>query len=414
MDGQNTIATRNRWPNMSRCWPSALFLLALCSSSCSPSNEREQRIRAEDDFGATAGKVLPAGPAHLGDIVVSSVPMLGRSTGDTIFRVVMTFDRPARFVTTQGVDRKQQTAWVKIRIPSCNATAKVPAHMQVGTGGIKAIFSRSQPPDATEVLVLLEPGTRHRASLLAEPFRLELSFFGQAAPSKIHSHSNFTVMIDPGHGGSDTGAKGPKGERESRLALDIAQRLRASLQQRQPKLLVLMTRETDEPMALEKRAEVANRFDADVFVSIHLNAMDNAKEGGAATFVLDTSDDRHSLRLAARENGVSESQVSGLQAVVASLQRHHQMPRSELLARSIQTQLLAHGRKHVPHLQDRGMRRALFFVLAAVHMPAVLVEASFLTNPQEASMLRTRRYRAALAEGLADGIINYLRLPQSG
>lgn len=396
------------------CWRQALLLAVLCSVSCSRAHERDAQAGADDDPGAASVEVSPAGKTHLADIVVSSLPMLGRSSGGTVFRVVMTFDRPTRFVTTHGINHKQQTAWLRVRIPACNATAKVPTHMQVGAGGIQTILSRSQPPDATEVAVLLEPGTRHRASLLTDPFRLELSFFRETKLADAHSYGNFTVVIDPGHGGSDTGAKGPKGERESRLALDIAQRLRASLKRRHPKLFVLMTRETDEPLALEKRAELANRFDADLFVSIHLNAMDDSKEGGVATFVLDTSDDRNHLRLAARENGVSESQVSGLQAMVASLQRHQQLPRSELVARSIQKQLLTHGRKHIPRLQDRGMRRALFFVLAAVHMPAVLVEASFLTNPQEASMLRTRRYRAALAEGMADGIINYLRLPQSG
>ncbi|QQR92005.1 MAG: N-acetylmuramoyl-L-alanine amidase [Myxococcales bacterium] len=141
---------------------------------------------------------------------------------------------------------------------------------------------------------------------------------------------------------------------------------------------------------------------------MHLNALPNPEEGGIATFVLDTSDDKHALRLAARENGVDESKVSGLQTVLASLQRQGQMPKSERLAALIHRGLLASARQHYPTVEDRGIRRALFFVLAGVHVPSVLVEASFMTNPTEAQLLKTRRYRQLLAEGVAEGMLSYL------
>ncbi len=351
--------------------------------------------------------------AQLEELVVSSLPLLGQAKGQTVFHATLAFNRATPFQTAEAHDARSGGRWFWLRLPGCMALANVPAIMNVGAGGILSIRTRSQR-DATEVGFALQPDVEPHLSLLAEPFRLQISFYPPKHVQKLHQGSDFTVILDPGHGGSDTGAHGPGADREARLALDIATRTRAALMQRHKGLLVLMTRERDESVALEKRAEMANRFDADLFVSIHLNAMDDPKEGGAATFVLDTTNDRHSVRLAARENGVTEAQVSGLQTVLASLQRTRQMPRSELLARSIQTHMLKQGRTQYPQLKDRGMRRALFFVLASVHMPAVLVEASFMTHPDEARMLNTRRYRAALAQGIADGIFNYLMLPQSG
>ncbi|MCB9709165.1 MAG: N-acetylmuramoyl-L-alanine amidase [Myxococcales bacterium] len=352
------------------------------------------------------------GPAHLTSIVVSSMPLLGQAHDQEVFHATMHFDRPVRF-TTHKRQRPRSGEVLSIYLPGCAPVSLLPATIPVGVGGIRAIHARLSGAALTEVALVMAPGTRPRISFLQKPFAIQVTFFPKTTPL-LQSQRKFTLVLDPGHGGQDTGAKSRDGERESHLVMDIALRTKALLERRQHGLLVLLSRETDETVTLEDRALFANRLDADAFVSLHLNALEDPKEGGAATFVLDTSDDRHTRRLAARENGISESEVSDLQTVFASLERSQQMARSELLARTIQGHLMTRGRRHMPQLRDRGMRRGPFFVLAAVHMPAVLVEASFLTQPEEGRMLGTRRYRNALAEGIAEGILNYLALPQSG
>jgi N-acetylmuramoyl-L-alanine amidase len=118
------------------------------------------------------------------------------------------------------------------------------------------------------------------------------------------------------------------------------------------------------------------------------------------------------LRLAARENNTSEQEVSQLQVILASLYRKEQISRSERLAKLIHRYALRAGRRMLPELPDRGVKRALFFVLVGARMPAVLVEASFITNQVEAKALESDRYRGLLAEGIADGIVRYLRAEQ--
>jgi N-acetylmuramoyl-L-alanine amidase len=184
----------------------------------------------------------------------------------------------------------------------------------------------------------------------------------------------------------------------------------AALKRRLPGASVVLTRERDEDVSLEERAALANGYQADLFVSIHFNASHSPEDkGGVSTFILDTSDDVQALRLAARENATSEKEVSDLQVILASLYRKEQVRASERLARSIHRSTLASASRMLPELPDRGVKSALFFVLVGARMPAVLLEASFITNRVEEQALRTERYRGLLAEGITDGIVKYLQ-----
>jgi N-acetylmuramoyl-L-alanine amidase len=161
-------------------------------------------------------------------------------------------------------------------------------------------------------------------------------------------------------------------------------------------------------VSLEQRAAMANAVDADAFVSIHHNAADEpVAHGGITTFVLDTTNDRQALRLAARENGTSASEVGDLSRILAGLRRDEQLASSRGLAERIHRGALVGGRTVLPTLYDRGVRSAMFYVLVGATMPAVLVEASFMTRADEARALRSEVYRQALAEGIADGIARW-------
>ena len=216
------------------------------------------------------------------------------------------------------------------------------------------------------------------------------------------------VVLDPGHGGVETGAQFD-GLDEAKVVLDLAQRVRRILARRAPTVRVELTRTEDTELALEARAARANELDADAFVSLHLNAADEpVRRGGITTFVLDTTDDRQALRLAARENGTHAGEVSQLQRLLAGLHREDQLAGSRALAESVHGATLIAGRHHLPALPDRGVRSALFYVLVGARMPAILLEASFLTKPVEAEALKTDGYRQTLAQGIAAGILRYL------
>lgn len=226
--------------------------------------------------------------------------------------------------------------------------------------------------------------------------------------SAIHglgSEIDSVVVLDPGHGGYDEGATA-FGLTESALALDIALRARDALEAREPSIRVLLTRSDDTFVSLEQRSTLANAVRADAFVSIHLNSADEAvRNGGITSFVLDTTGDRQAMALAARENGSSAESVGVLATLIAQLERRDQSASSRRLAQDIQWHTLREGQAVYPGLYDRGCREATFAVLVGAMMPAVLVEVSFLTFEADARALRERSYRAALARGLADGII---------
>lgn len=217
------------------------------------------------------------------------------------------------------------------------------------------------------------------------------------------------MVLDPGHGGEDRGSPGLYGLWEGEVALDLARRVKAALARFLPSLRVRLTRDADVHIPLEERAGMANALGADLFVSLHLNAASTVVErGGVTTFVLDVENDRNVLRLAAHENGTRTTEVSAMQFLVGSLARKQQEKHSLELAEFVQRNTVASARRYLPKLSDRGVRSAMFYVLVGAQMPAILLEGSFLTQPDEARLLTESAYRSALAEGIARGIVNYL------
>lgn len=257
-----------------------------------------------------------------------------------------------------------------------------------------------------------EPATRRTPFVPGEPLApssdpLAPSDVKSVAPAQLERAP--LVVLDPGHGGADRGSPGLYGLREGTLALDLAHRVRARLSQFLPSVRTRLTREGDVGLALEERAAMANALGADLFVSLHLNAANGVVEhGGVTTFVLDVENDRNVLRLAARENGTSTTEVSPMQFLVGSLARAEQHAESLRLAQHVQRSALLAARRYLPTLADRGVRSAMFYVLVGAQMPAILVEGSFLTQPDEALLLTEAAYRDAIAEGIARGIVHYL------
>ncbi len=214
------------------------------------------------------------------------------------------------------------------------------------------------------------------------------------------------VVIDAGHGGHDSGAIGPTGVQEKDVTLAIAQQLAKKLEA--AGLEVLLSRDDDTFVRLEDRAAFANQHKGDLFVSIHCNAAPTRSLRGIETYTLNTSADRYSIRLAARENASSEKGVSDLQFILADLATKANTEESSRLAQRVQKSLVRDLSATHKGVRDLGTKEALFFVLLGARMPAILVETSFLSHPEEEKLLGSEAYQGEVAASIADAVTGFL------
>jgi N-acetylmuramoyl-L-alanine amidase len=214
------------------------------------------------------------------------------------------------------------------------------------------------------------------------------------------------VIIDPGHGGHDTGAIGKEGTREKDVALSISKKLAEELKGKG--LEVVLTRDDDRFIRLEDRAKFANAEHGDLFISVHCNAAAKRKLRGIETYTLNTSADRYSIRLAARENQSSEKGINDLQFILADLATKANTEESSRLANQVQRNLVTGLSRKYAGIKDLGHKEALFYVLLGVKMPAILVETSFLSNPEEEERLASGAYQADVAKAIAQGVEAFL------
>ncbi|RJO69598.1 MAG: hypothetical protein C4523_06180 [Myxococcales bacterium] len=235
-------------------------------------------------------------------------------------------------------------------------------------------------------------------------------------PTPIDDFAVRTVVIDPGHGGEDSGAIGKGKTREKDVVLAVAKKLKLILEKEQG-LHVILTRSSDKTMGLFDRTKVANDAQADLFLSIHANANRRSKFSGAETWYLNNASDNYSARLAKRENEVFGKEVSDLDFILTDLSMNANVDDSILLAKLVQKAMLKKLRGSYSGVDDRGVRRALFHVLLYARMPAILVETSFISNPTEEKRLKDPKYQETLARGIAEGVRLYAekqrRLAQS-
>ncbi|MDC0707670.1 N-acetylmuramoyl-L-alanine amidase [Stigmatella sp. ncwal1] len=214
------------------------------------------------------------------------------------------------------------------------------------------------------------------------------------------------VVIDPGHGGHDTGAIGHDRTREKDITLAISLKLAAELRERG--LEVLLTREEDRYVRLEDRAAFANEARGDLFISIHCNSATNRKLRGVETYTLNLSSDRYSIRLAARENATTEKGISDLQFILADLATKANTGESTRLASQVQKSLVGQLSKDFKGTRDLGTKEALFYVLLGAKMPAILVETAFLSHAEDEKRLASPEYQDTVAQSIAQGVEDFL------
>jgi N-acetylmuramoyl-L-alanine amidase len=213
------------------------------------------------------------------------------------------------------------------------------------------------------------------------------------------------VAIDAGHGGKDGGAAG-NGLKEKDITLKAARMLRTKIQNRLG-LEVVMTRDSDVFVTLDRRAKTTNDKKADVFISIHVNANDLAKVEGFESYVLNFSNDPTAMAVAARENASAGKTMSEMEGLIQKIARNTRIAESRVLAKSIHSGAIASLRQKYK-IRDLGVKEAAFVVLANVDVPAVLVEMGFITNKVDAARLSEDAYLEMVTDGLCDGLKSYL------
>jgi N-acetylmuramoyl-L-alanine amidase len=213
------------------------------------------------------------------------------------------------------------------------------------------------------------------------------------------------VVIDPGHGGHDPGAQA-NGVTEAELVLDVALRLEKLLQQ-VPGLEVVLTRRTNEFIPLEERTAIANRENADLFLSIHANAHRQSSVRGIETYFLNFASNPEAEAVAARENSTSLQTMGTLPAIVKAIALNNKLAESRELATLLQNQLIKRMRTQSAATKDHGVKQAPFVVLIGAQMPSVLTEIAFVTNRPEAGLLKQTVYRQQIAQALKDGVVRY-------
>lgn len=216
------------------------------------------------------------------------------------------------------------------------------------------------------------------------------------------------IVIDPGHGGYDSGTLGPGGIEEKDVVLDVALRLGKLLEQELGEQ-VIYTRSTDVFIPLEERTAIANRAHADLFISIHANSSSDKSVRGVECYYLNFTTDPDALKVAARENAVSNEQINQLSNLIKKIALSDKVEESREFALDVQKSLYDGLRNGNPGLKNRGVKRAPFVVLIGARMPSILAEISFLTNSSDASEMRRPAYRERIAESLFEGIAEYIR-----
>jgi N-acetylmuramoyl-L-alanine amidase len=321
-----------------------------------------------------------------------------------------------------------QAEGVTIEIP--NATLSQSAKAKLTAGRIAKPFVITQSSERS-VEVSLPTGSfqSYKLLTLANPHRLVIDVVPSSEsltappvestpglglplptppqPAQPRAKSFKTIVIDPGHGGKDPGARGQRGTEEKDITLKVALKLR-NLLSKQPGVRVLMTRERDEFVELEDRAKFANGQEADLFVSIHVNSHPQRSVKGIEIYHFGEAKDQRALEVAARENGTPLNSTGvGWEYLVADLLTAKKIEASLELAWTAKEAMVTNLNGHYD-LVDHGVKTAPFYVLRFTSMPSILAEVAYISNSDEEDLLRTTRFTTRVAEALMEGVNTFL------
>ena len=341
-------------------------------------------------------------------------------------RVMMDLTQEARFETRRlkGDATKGLPPRIYIDIIGARLAMDSKEAIPVQDGLLRQVRVGQFSPDVVRVVLDMTSLRNHNTFLLPDPYRLVIDIQRQETPDRsaaIEINKTPTppvkgpkpaalgirkIVLDPGHGGKDPGAVGVGGIAEKDIVLSVARKLAKKLA-KEMGIEVVLTRKNDSFVRLEDRTAIANSEDADLFLSLHMNASTSGDAKGLETYYLDNTSDEASLRLAARENGTSRKNVSDLQFILSDMTQNMKLEDSISLAHRLHGSLVDSMSKKLGAVKDLGVKKALFYVLVGARMPSVLVEMFFITNKIEGRAMSRESYQNAIVEALYDGIQKY-------
>jgi N-acetylmuramoyl-L-alanine amidase len=365
----NSISRAEESPNMTTAAKPARRNTVVISNGV-----KKTIVDADDD--ESAPKTLPASDLAAKDVAIKDA---NAATNNNKRAIVAKLDRPE--IDTGKLD----SAVVNDESPKLATTPSAAADVKTTTSKRKR-KTQTADPDIRE----------------AQP-----TANGERSLTRVLGLKIGKIVIDPGHGGHDTGTIGPNGLEEKDLVLDVSRRLGKLLQTRLG-AEVIYTRKDDTFIPLETRTAIANEEGADLFVSVHANSSHDPDARGVETYYLNFTSSPDALEVAARENAVSEKSIHELQDLVKKIALKEKIDESQEFASDVQNSLHSGLAAKNPGERDRGVKKAPFIVLIGANMPSILAEISFVSNPGDERRLETADYRQKIAESLYRGIAKYV------
>jgi N-acetylmuramoyl-L-alanine amidase len=304
---------------------------------------------------------------------------------------------PATPVPAAVKNEPEETVTVSAEKRAPDSTSSASAQPAAKPAASRAVAASKPKTEAPKTAVVLKPPT--------EP---KLNRDGQRSLTRELGLKISRIVIDPGHGGHDTGTIGPHGLMEKDLCLDIALRLGRMIEEKLPNAQVVYTRKDDTFIPLEDRTSMANNAKADLFISIHANSSHDHAARGVETYYLNFATSQESMEVATRENALSQSSIHDLQDLVKKIARNEKIEESKELANDVQDSLAHRMQVVTQNQRNRGVKKAPFVVLIGANMPSILSEVSFISNPADEKLLKRGDQRQRVAEGLYHGITSYL------
>ncbi len=367
-----------------------------------------QRVLEAIDEGLAGEGALAAalaGALDAGAVTAVAPPRIVRIDawpGRDATRVVVVLDRPASY----RVGDEAQAGGAPRVVLDLDGVDVGPAPRDTPLSGVVEHVRAEATTTGSRVALDLDGQAYRRVFYMHEPHRLVVDVARNPPGLQgRRARSVARVVLDPGHGGRDTGAVGPGGTREKDVTLDVAHRVAPILAAQG--LQVVLTRDDDRFVALEERTARANAFGADLFVSIHCNASESRGRRGVETYVLDTTRDEIAARVAARENATTQAASSELASILGDMRMADVAARSTRFAQLLQRAATSAEGARYGDAVDGGVHTAGFYVLVGARMPSVLFETSYVSNPTEEQRLASPEYRQLLADAIANAVKAY-------
>ena len=343
-------------------------------------------------------------------------------------RIIIYCDRSLSFRHKLNTDLLYSTKVLTIDCQPAVVLRDVNNHISIHDGLVKDVKVTQRTAQNVQVDLDLDNYQTYKVFSLKKPFRIYIDV-RKSEPNNVQVHKNNSkkkptyhpsiakqlalniqrIVIDPGHGGKDSGAIGYiKSIYEKDVVLAVAKKLARKIKQ-EIHCDVLMTRTTDTFLSLEDRTAIANQQKADLFVSIHTNAHPDSQYYGIETYYLNLATDDDAIRVAALENAISGKKMSDLDTILHSLMQNAKINESSRLSGFVQTSICTHMKKEYSQIKNNGVKQAPFYVLMGAEMPSILIEIGFISNKRDCERLINSSYQNALSESIVQGIKLYIQ-----